>query len=130
MSNRHQRRSSVARFRREASGMPLTTYLVEAGVNLDRHATLRDAITFWENNRARRRPMCLGCKVRFGDDATEPAAYLFATSPSQPGTASVSVFCADCWRELPPNELERNCVRILRQLLPGGRLAPLKGASP
>lgn len=126
--SRHERRSAIAEFRRSATY--LETFLLPPDTNLHDHAVLRDAVLFWQSNRTVRKPMCIGgCKARFVDASTEPAAYLFATSPGTPGAASVSVFCAECWQTLPMCEIEANATRVFRRLLPGGRFEALRGGS-
>ena len=126
---RLERRAAVRDFRRKAAGLPLTTYLVRAGTPL-RHAMLEDALTFWQVNRAARKPCCIACRTLFADAAALPGAYLFATTPSQPGVASVSVFCDQCWRDLPDDRVEAHAQRVLRRLLPRGAFEPRRGAAP
>jgi hypothetical protein len=121
MSNRAQRRSSIRVFRKRA-GTFLQTTLVPSDAPLDHRPVLVDAVRFWQANRSARRPSCIGCKAKFADASTEPAAFLFVTSPGTPGAASVSVFYAECWQTLPMCEVEANAQRVLRRLLPGGRL--------
>jgi hypothetical protein len=94
--------------------------LIEAndGVSLDRHPLLRRALEFWRGNIMQRRPFCPACKSNYADGAL-PGAFLFATTAVSPTNASVTAFCDRCWH-LPPGDLEREAVRVLRQLLPNG----------
>lgn len=129
MSNRHQRRADLRSFKREAHRAHLVTFLVAAAdeAALDHHPLLRRALEFWRGNIQRRKPICPGCRASFANDATA-AAFLFATTAVAPTNASVTAFCDECWH-LPPADIEREAVRVLRQLLPGGRFLD-RGASP
>jgi hypothetical protein len=120
MSNRHQRRADLRSFKREAHKAHLVTFLIAADVSLDRHPLLRNALLFWRGNIRQRRPFCPACRANYADDA-HPAAFLFATTAIAPTSASVSAFCDDCWRDLPPEAIEREAARVLRHLIPGGR---------
>lgn len=121
MSNRHQRRASLADFRREASRAYLLTHLLDANTSFADHPTLKDALAFWKANRVSRRPRCIACKVDLADPTAPVGAFLFATSPGAAGAVSVSAICPDCWRALPMSEIEVAALRVLRRLLPGGR---------
>jgi hypothetical protein len=89
--------NSVADFRRRASGAHLVRYLVEAGISLD-NVVLAEAQAHWEANRITRKPICTGCGISFAEAEALRGGRLFATSPSLPGAASTSVFCAESWR--------------------------------
>lgn len=116
--NRHERRSGLARFRRNAASA-LLTYLVEPDdAALDGHPLLRQAASYWRSNIRARRPCCIGCRTSFAADA-EPGAFLFAV-PALARTASISVFCIRCWRDLPEADIERVCARVLQNFAPGG----------
>jgi hypothetical protein len=117
---RQERRSDIARFRRDASRASLLTYMVAADQPLDSHPLLRNALSYWRSNIQQRRPFCPACKANFADDA-RPGAFLFATIAVAPTSASVSAFCDECWRDLPEAEIEREAARVLRHLIPGGR---------
>ena len=122
---RHERRSEVARYRREVAGTHLVTYLVPADTELD-HPILKSALSRWLAGVMMRRPTCIGCAASFADSELPPGGFLFAISPNVQGAVSVSAFCADCWRVLPDTELETTCTRALRQLLPSGRFERLQ----
>ena len=118
--NRHQRRSDLRCFKREAHRAHLVTHLIAADAPLDGHPLLSHALSYWRSNIQQRRPFCPACKASFADD-THPGAFLFATIPVAPTSASVTAFCDECWRDLSPEQLEREAARVLRNLIPGGR---------
>ena len=93
---------------------------VRADAPLDGHPLLRNAVSFWLSNIQQRRPFCPTCKANYADDA-HPGAFLFATMAVAPTSASVSAFCDQCWRDLPPEVIEREAARVLRHLIPDGR---------
>jgi hypothetical protein len=119
---RHERRSDIARFRRDASRASLLTYMIAANdyVSRDRHPLLSRALSFWRGNIQQRLPYCPACKANFADGA-RPGAFLFSTRAVAPTSASVSAFCDQCWRDLSPDDIEREAVSVLRHLIPGGR---------
>jgi hypothetical protein len=126
MNNRHQRRSDLAHFKREAHREHLLTYLIDAtdDATLNRVPLLSRAVSFWRGNIEQRRPICPACKSGFADGA-QPGAYLFATIAVAPRNASVTTFCSECWRDLPLDVIERSAERVLQKLLPNGRFEPL-----
>ena len=121
MSNRHQRRADLADFKRDAHKAHLVTYMIAAAddASLDRHPLLRRALEFWRGNIPQRKLICPACKANYADDA-HPGGFLFATTAIAPTNASVTAFCDECWH-LPPDVIEREATRVLRQLLPGGK---------
>jgi hypothetical protein len=121
--NRHERRAGQARlanFKRKAHGSLLLTHLIAAAdmAALDGHPVLSHAVSYWRDTVRARRPACIGCREHVAADS-EPAAFLLAAPPSA-RTASISVFCAECWRDLPEADIERACARVLRNFAPGG----------
>jgi hypothetical protein len=116
---RHERRSALRDFRREAKAAHLITYLLDADAKLDEPLLLR-ALSWWRGNIKQRRPICICCKANFADDAVI-GAHLFAMPAAAPTSASVSGICVECWRDLPDAAIEREATRLLRQLLPHGR---------
>ena len=88
LSNRHQRRVSVSAFRRGA-GKYLDTALVPAGTRLDGHAVLADALLYWEAQRQAHSRQCIACMTEFDADGAAVGAFLFATAPTMPGSASI-----------------------------------------
>ena len=121
MSNRHNRRASVADFRKRVGGTHLVTYLLDDIALIDGHRLLGPCLRQWLAACEARRPYCIGCKKNFMDGA-EPGAFLFATSPGASGDVSVSALCTECWA-LPLVEIEAIATRALRKLLPHGRFA-------
>ena len=125
MSNRHQRRADLRCFRREAHRDHIVTHLIDANADLDGYPLLSRVATAWRAGIAQRKPWCIACEASFAE-AARPGAYLFATPSGAADIASVSVLCADCWRDLPPDAIEREATRVLRQLIPNGRFDPLE----
>ena len=119
MSNRAQRRASVADFKRRVSGGHLLTYLIDGDdeASLDRHTVLRDAAAFWQANRASRKPCCIACKLSLASDEAV-GAFLFATSPGSPGIASVTVQHMLASAARPDRT---SWARVLSKWLPSGR---------
>jgi hypothetical protein len=126
MGNRHQRRSDLRAFKREAHREHLLTYLIDADDDaaLNRVPLLSRAVSFWHGNIQQRRPFCPICKRNYTEDAL-PGAFLFATIAVAPRNASVTVFCNRCWRDLPLDMIERSAERVLQKLVPGGHFEPL-----
>ncbi len=120
--NRHERRSDIACFRREASS--LLTYLVPADAPLDGHPLLWRAASYWRAGIRQRRSFCPACKANYADGA-EPGAFLFATPPSAPTSASVTAFCTACANDLTIAEIERIASRVLQAIIPNGKFEPL-----
>jgi hypothetical protein len=117
--SRHERRSQIARFRRECSGGHLMTYLIPAGASFD-HPVIQRAQAHWEANRLMRQPQCIGCKVIFGENSMRVGLWLHAISPAISHAASTSAFCEKCGRDLSDAQVDRICTRVLRALLPNG----------
>jgi hypothetical protein len=122
MSNRHQRRADLADFKREAHKAHLVTYMIAADddASLDRQPLLSRAVSFWRAGIQQRRPFCPACRANYADDA-HAAAFLFAVPSLAPTSASVTAICTDCWRDLPPDAIERQAAKVLRGLIPHGR---------
>lgn len=118
---RHERRTQVARFRREIAGSHLLTFLTDDLDRIDGEPVLKHALAHWLSVCEARKPICITCKRGFMDGA-EPGAYLFAVSPSVANAASTSALCRGCWRDLPICEIEGAATRVLRRLVPRGRL--------
>jgi hypothetical protein len=105
-----------------AHGGGLTTYLIGAEDEaIEREPVLAQAARWWRMNVKRLRPFCPNCRASFAEGA-QVGAYLFATSPAAPTSASVSVFCRRCFNSLPDDEIERISMKVLRKILPGARL--------
>jgi hypothetical protein len=120
--NRHTRRADLRSFKRDAHKAHLVTYMIAADdvTALDAMPILSRAAMFWRSGIEQRRPFCPACKANFADDATA-AAFLFAVPALAPTSASVTAICDQCWRNLPPDAIEREAAKVLRQLIPHGR---------
>jgi hypothetical protein len=53
-----------------------------------------------------------------------------STPEVAPTAASVTAFCEQCWRDLPPDDIERIAARVLQAVMPGGRFLDHRDASP
>lgn len=115
--NRHARRADMRIFRRS----DLLTHCVSADDAALEDRLLKNALENWRAGRGSRKLTCIGCKLLFADDDVRAGGYLFAMPVNVDGLVSTSVFCADCWRDLPSADIERVAARVLRQLLPNGR---------
>ena len=126
MSNRHTRRGDLAtsnarrmrafadvpdRRHRRCRAQPRATAVTRGVVLARQHPASTTSLP--------------ACKANYADDAAQPSAYLFATIAVAPTNAAVSVFCSECWRDLPLDMIERSAERVLQRLLPGGHFEPL-----
>jgi hypothetical protein len=122
---RHERRRDLVRFKREArSGSGnAQTFCFDVRMPLgEPQALLRDAARFWRANMRNRR--CLGCRTRFSDEV-KVGGYFMARPDAAPTAVSVSGFCEGCWLSRPDEQLQRDALRILRELVgPEARFAP------
>jgi hypothetical protein len=123
---RHERRASLARYRRETSG-ELNTYLVDPDQPLD-VAILRKAARSWLDALPRRMRSCIVCSGLMWDRQRVGWLLLSAPAVPKPPAASVCGVCVEC-ADLPLPTLEREATTALQTAVPGGRLAPL-GTSP
>ena len=115
MSNRQQRRVSLAQLKRDAAQGHMDTYLIPTDISLDGQPLLRDAALYWRSGIHQRRPTCFGCAARFADDA-RPAAFLFAVPSVAPSSASVSGLCITCWGGLSDAEVEAAALGVMRKI--------------
>lgn len=119
MSNRSQRRASVAAFRREvARADHLLTYLVDVHTKLHTYPLLLHAVSHWRANIFERKPICVGCRKSFAGEVF-PGAFLFSTSSAASNTATTSAFCVECWCDLSDAEIEAHASRVFRKILDG-----------
>lgn len=119
-NNRHQRRIALREFRKDASkGHLLITHLIGADA-LDDQPQFARAVSLWRGNIKQRQPFCLTCRANFAD-AMHVGAFLFAMPAAAPTLISVTAICAECWRDLPDDVVEREATKVLRQLLPRGQ---------
>ena len=123
MNNRASRRSSVHRFRKEAAGGTLMSYLVASDdARIAQHPTLQAAILHWYFNIEHRRPFCAGCRAGFAGTA-KVGAFLLHHATSNPSAVATSGLCRDCWSTLSNAAIERIALRIARTLMPGARFS-------
>jgi hypothetical protein len=122
---RHERRSSIAQFRREAARCDLTTYLVAANVDLSRWPLLSNGVAHWRGQILSRHPYCPACKRKFSDGAL-PGAFLL-TRTTLASAVSVTGFCTACIETLTFDEVEAHCQRVLKSIIPNGVFEPLAG---
>jgi hypothetical protein len=120
MSNRAQRRSDTRAFRHQVRGEHVVTHLLDVNADLSAFPMLAKVAAAWGAAIPHRKPWCFGCRSSFAETA-RPGAYLFATPPGAADMASVSVLCAECWRDLPDAEIEHVAVHLLRHLAPNGK---------
>ena len=120
MSNRQQRRASLAEFKREAAGGGfLDVFLLPADGAIT-NPLLKRATTYWMANLAVRKPACVSCKAKIGGDAS--VGSFICTIPSgAPTSASVSALCDGCWSRLTDKEVNACALRVARRVLPGAQ---------
>lgn len=119
---RHQRRASIAQFRRDAQRVEILTYLVDAAdAVIVKEQWLLNVVLRWRGDIASRRPRCVACKASFADGATV-GGYLICT-PAGVGAISISAFCRTCWDGLSDTELEQAAMRVLKIIKPGAKFA-------
>jgi hypothetical protein len=129
---RHERRASIAVFRREARNADLITFLVDAEVRLDRYPVLSRALQFWRDNTEWRKPYCPNCKASFAGGAAFAGAFLLTTPTTGAASISVTAFCHSCWlgsetqAPLTIAEIEAQCTRVLRAVVPGGKFEAME----
>jgi hypothetical protein len=117
MSNRQQRRASVAEFKRAAAGGYLDVYLVPTDAPIN-NPLLERAASHWRAGIAALRPTCIGCKAKFADGA-QAGAFVMTIPSGAPTAVSVSAICGDCWRDLSDKEVQAAALKVVRQVLPG-----------
>ena len=113
---RHERRASVAEFKRSAADGYLDAHMLPADFPISDELFQR-ATAYWRGNIQQRRPACIACKARFSDDA-RVGAYLCMVPSGAPSTASVSGLCADCWARLTDEEVKAAALKVVRRVLP------------
>jgi len=120
---RHERRASLARYRRETSGES-NTYLVDPDQPLD-VAILRNAARSWLAALPRRMRSCIVCSGLMWDK--QRVGWLLLSMPAvpKPPAASVCGICIEC-SGLPLQVLERATTKALQTAVPGRRFEPLE----
>lgn len=119
---RHEKRASLALYRREASHT-LTTFLVEPNdpalndVPLLQHAARR-----WLDLISVRVKYCIICSSWIANRQSVGALLLSMPVVVRPTSASVCSVCRECWdADLGLEALERAATTSLRAAVPGGR---------
>ena len=119
---RHERRSDIARFRREAS-RALLTYLVDVDDPLDAHPLLQRAARYFCDGLTTPPPRnCITCGC-WMPRKKYVGALLLSTPAIKPIIASVVGVCRECWliRDLSLEVIEREAEHLLQEVIPGGR---------
>jgi hypothetical protein len=122
MTNRQQRRASVAEFKRDAAGDYLDTYMLPSDAPII-NPLLQRATSVWRANISTRRPKCIACRAGFSDDA-RVGAYLCAVPSGAPSTATVSGLCADCWLNLSDEVVKAAALKVIRRVMPTATFDP------
>jgi hypothetical protein len=125
-SNRHQRRTDLRSFKREAS-RALLTYLIEPGdAALNDVPILRDTARSWLDLLPTRVRNCLICSSWLVNREHVGLLLLATPATAKPTSASCCAICRGCADAgLPMEALERAAEHALQEALPGGRLEPL-----
>ena len=113
---RHERRASLADFKRASAGGHLDVHLLPADVPITT-PLLKRAVEFWRANIPTRRPKCFACRAEFSADA-KVGAYLGAIPSGAPTTATISALCADCWERLSDDAVKMAALRAIRRVMP------------
>jgi hypothetical protein len=116
---RHERRASLAAFRKDAMRRDVETFLIESGDTGLLRSPFFQAILHWRSHAASRKPRCAAaCGTTFAADDM-PGGWLFA-QPTGSNAVSVSAFCAKCWSGLSDAGLELVAMRVLKKIKPNG----------
>ena len=120
---RHERRASLAAFKREAAGGYLDVGLVPTDAPINNPLLERAALA-WRAGVATRRPTCISCKAKLADGA-QAGAFVMTVPSAAPTAASVSALCADCWLNLSDDAVKAVALRVIRRVLPGAVFDPV-----
>jgi hypothetical protein len=122
---RHERRSDVARFRRDAS-RALRTYLCEpndpalAGI-------LKASACSWCDALEQRVRHCIVCSAWIVNRQHVGALLLTTPDIAKPTSAGTAAICRECWdADLPMQALERAAEHVLQKVIPNGRFEPME----
>jgi hypothetical protein len=116
MSNRTERRASLATFKKAAAGGHLDTFLLPIDGPIAEPLHQR-AVAFWRANIGTRRPKCFSCRAEFAEDA-RVGAYLLAVPSGEPSSCTTSALCADCWERLTDDAVKKVALRVIRRVMP------------
>jgi hypothetical protein len=121
---RHERRASLAAFKREAADGYLDVYLVPTDAPIN-NPLLERAGLAWRAGVAARRPTCIGisCKAKFADGA-QAGAFVMTVPSAAPTAVSVSAICDDCWSALDDAQVNAAALRVVRRVLPTAKFDP------
>src|SRR5436190_21554148 len=108
---RHERRASLAQYRRETSG-ELNTYLVGVDEPLPT-PILRNAARSWLDALPRRMRSCIACSGLMWEKKRVGWLLLSVPAVLKPPAASVCGICCECV-DLPMQALERACTVALQ----------------
>jgi hypothetical protein len=124
--NRHQRRSDISRFRRDASSA-LLTYLVEPDDGaLNDMPLLKATARSWLDHLSQRIRHCIICSSWLVNREHVGLLLLATPATAKPTSASCCAICRGCADAgLPTEALERAAEHVLREALPGERFEPL-----
>jgi hypothetical protein len=121
--SRHERRASLAAFKREAAGGYLDVHLVPTDAPIN-NPLLERAASHWRAGVAARRPTCIGCKAKFADGA-QAGAFVMTVPSAAPTAVSVSALCDACWSALDDAQVNAAALRVIRRVLPGAAFDPV-----
>jgi hypothetical protein len=125
--NRHERRSDLARYRRETSGA-LLTYLVEPDdAALTEVPLLQQATRHWLDALSTRVRSCIVCSAWIVDGQDVGALLLTTPDIIKPTSAGTAAVCKACWAaDLPMQALERAAEHVLQKVIPNGRFESME----
>lgn len=125
---RHERRSDIARFRRDASRRSLNTYLCEPNdPALDDVPLLKAAASNWLDALSTRVRHCIICNVWIVERRDVGALLLSTPANIRPTSTGTAAVCKACWSsDLPVDALERACASVLSAVVPNGKFEPLE----
>jgi hypothetical protein len=120
---RHERRASLAEFKKASDGGFLDVHLLPADVPIT-IPLLKRAVEFWRASIPSRKPKCFAaCGAEFSADA-RIGAYLCAVPSGAPTTATISGLCTECWSRLTDDEVERAALKVVRRVMPTATFDP------
>ena len=120
---RHERRASIAAFRRDAMRRDVETFLIDGTDSALLRPPFSQATMYWRANIAVRKPKCAAaCGTSFAADGVAVGGWLSA-QPVGATAVSVSAFCNRCWSSLDDRELERAAMKVLLRIKPHARFA-------
>jgi hypothetical protein len=124
---RHERRSDLARYRRDASRNDLLTFLVQPNdVLLASAPLLQRAARHWLAALSVRSRSCIVCSSWLWSEQSVGALLISTPCVARPTSAGTAAVCRECWSAgLPVQALERAVEQTLQSVIPNGKLEPL-----